>query len=102
MNSITFSNTLMFVIAVNTLALESAPEYTVDNASLTISSEDVSSIAAILNDNGITNFTHNAVETDDEHDNFRNDVEADADALASAGFGSDEDYEHCSYDEGDY
>lgn len=29
---------------------------------------------------------------DDEHDQFRSDVEADADVLASAGFGTDEDY----------
>lgn len=29
---------------------------------------------------------------DDEHDQFRDDVEADADALASAGWGTDEDY----------
>ena len=29
---------------------------------------------------------------DDEHDQFRDDVEADADALASAGWGADEDY----------
>lgn len=28
----------------------------------------------------------------DEHDQFRDDVEADADALASAGYGTDEDY----------
>lgn len=31
---------------------------------------------------------------DDEPDQFRDDVEADADALASAGFGTDEDYGH--------
>ena len=29
---------------------------------------------------------------DDEHDQFRDDVEADADALRSAGWGTDEDY----------
>ena len=29
---------------------------------------------------------------DDEHDQFRSDAEADGDALASAGFGTDEDY----------
>ncbi len=29
---------------------------------------------------------------DDEHDQFRDDVEADADTLRSAGFGTDEDY----------
>ena len=29
---------------------------------------------------------------DDEHDSFRDDVDADADVLRSAGFGTDEDY----------
>jgi hypothetical protein len=29
---------------------------------------------------------------EDEHDQFRDDVEADADALSSAGWGTDEDY----------
>ena len=38
--------------------------------------------------------------SDDEHDQFRSDVEADADVLRSAGFGTDEDYEHSSFDEG--
>lgn len=32
----------------------------------------------------------------EERDAFRNDVEADADALASAGFGDDEDYYPCN------
>ena len=41
-----------------------------------------------------------AEEKDDEHDQFRNDVEADHDALKSAGFGDDEDYEHNLCDEG--
>ena len=36
--------------------------------------------------------------TDEESDQFRNDVEADANALVSAGFGTDEDY-GCYYDE---
>jgi len=36
---------------------------------------------------------------DDEPDQFLTDVEADADALASAGFGTDEDYGY--YGEGD-
>jgi hypothetical protein len=31
---------------------------------------------------------------DEDHDQFRSDVEADADALSSAGYGPDEDYEH--------
>jgi hypothetical protein len=32
-------------------------------------------------------------------DNFRDDVEADADALAGAGYGTDEDYEHPDCDD---
>jgi len=35
-----------------------------------------------------------AVAMDEEHDQFRDDVEADADVLRMAGFGTDEDYEH--------
>ena len=31
-------------------------------------------------------------ESEDEHDPFRSDAEADADVLASAGYGTDEDY----------
>jgi hypothetical protein len=38
-------------------------------------------------------------EDDDEPDDgFRGDVEADADALASAGYGTDEDYGYCGED----
>lgn len=37
----------------------------------------------------------------DREDNFRDDAEADADALASAGMGTDEDYEHPGMDDGD-
>jgi hypothetical protein len=35
---------------------------------------------------------------DDEHDQFRTDAEADGDALASAGMGTDEDYGNASFD----
>lgn len=38
---------------------------------------------------------------EDEHDQFRSDVEADADVLASAGMGTDEDYWVDSYAEGE-
>jgi len=63
-----------------------------------------------MNDELISEFEHNlAAESaaeeltclgdedcclDNEPFDFRNDVEADADALASAGWGTDEDYEH--------
>lgn len=36
--------------------------------------------------------TTEGIDNDDEHDQFRTDAEADADALASAGWGTDEDY----------
>ena len=39
-------------------------------------------------------------EQEAEWDMFRDDVEADADALASAGFGTDEDYGYFGEDEG--
>jgi hypothetical protein len=42
------------------------------------------------------------VTDDDEHDQFRDDVDADADALRSAGFGTDEDYEHRDFDRDDF
>jgi hypothetical protein len=45
---------------------------------------------------------HEVVETfsaeDDEHDQFRSDAEADGDALASAGMGTDEDYGPAAYE----
>lgn len=37
---------------------------------------------------------------DDEHDQFASDAEADADALASAGWGTDEDYDPSVWDSG--
>lgn len=40
-------------------------------------------------------------EPEEREDNFRDDVEADADVLRSAGMGTDEDYEHNLCDEGD-
>jgi len=36
---------------------------------------------------------------DEREDQFRDDVEADADTLASAGWGTDEDYGHFGYDD---
>jgi hypothetical protein len=100
MNStITFTDKGLFLLAVTTLELESTPEYAVDFDNMTIITEDAYSIAAILRDNGIFNFHWSGADefNDDrmypsEPDQFRTDAEADADALASAGMGTDEDY----------
>lgn len=101
-SSITFRDVKLFGMAMTLLALEAAPSYSGDEETLTIDSEDVLTIKALLNDNGIFNFTVEGLD-EDERDQFRTDGEADADALASAGFGTDEDYgsasEHVSDDE---
>jgi hypothetical protein len=100
MNSITFTTKDLFAAAVNTLALDESPSYEVDTAYLTIRSDDLPVIVNILHDNGIFNFVGNV--SDEPFDGFRTDAEADADALASAGFGTDEDYGGCNdygYDE---
>lgn len=90
-SSITFRDAKLFGMAMTLLALEAAPSYSGDEETLTIDSEDVLTIKALLNDNGIFNFTVEGLD-EDERDQFRTDGEADADALASAGFGTDEDY----------
>jgi hypothetical protein len=91
MNSITFDDKSTFASAVGALALESLQPYTVEGDTLTISSNDVHSIIDVLIENGLDGFTA-SFDSNEPWDGFRNDVEADADALASAGFGTDEDY----------
>jgi hypothetical protein len=108
MNStITFHGAKLFGMALNVLALEEAPAYESDSVALTIVSDDILAIETLLNDNGIFFFDVEAADEndrrDDECDQFRHDGEADGDALASAGFGTAEDYgsasEHFSDDE---
>lgn len=99
MNStISFDDVKLFDTAMTVLALEESPSYSGNIDTLTIDSEDVLAIQALLNEHGITQFyVEEADENDrrdDEGDQFRHDGEADADALASAGFGEDEAYEH--------
>lgn len=103
MNStITFDDPKLFDAAMTVLALEETPSYSGNIDTLTIDSEDVLTIKTLLNDNGIFDFVVEGLDYD-ERDPFRTDAEADADALASAGFGTDEDYgsasEHFSEDE---
>ena len=92
MNCISFSDQGLFKVALNTLSLDSTPDYTVDESTLTIWSWDIHAIVDVLIDNGIFNFTRSWNEEDYREDNFRTDAEADGDALKSAGFGTDEDY----------
>ncbi len=104
MNSIIFSNNSLFNSAVTALELDATPVYSIDRDTMTINTDDVVGIVHVLHSFGITDFTwdHDENHDDREGDNFRSDGEADADALASAGMGTDEDYEHNSFDEGDF
>ena len=117
MNFIRFHDAKLFSAAVSVLKLDVTPDYEYDPVELTVCSNQIDDVVAILQDNGVFNFVMDANPSDeerdmqddgrtlgdDEHDQFRHDGEADADALASAGFGTDEDYgsasEHVSDDE---
>jgi hypothetical protein len=91
MNSITFNDKTTFTTFLNTLALESVMPYTVDGDTLTITSEDIHSIIDIAVASRLDDFSAR-FDNEEPFDGFRTDAEADADALASAGFGTDEDY----------
>jgi hypothetical protein len=52
----------------------------------------------VLHNGGISNFICHRADAEPS-DGFLTDAEADADALASAGFGTDEDYGHYGYDD---
>lgn len=94
MNSIIFADSVLFNLAVTALEMDATPMYELDSDTLTINSYDIDAVMDILHDNGIHNFNVKREDDDVREDNFRNDVEADADVLASAGYGTDEDYEH--------
>jgi hypothetical protein len=98
MNSITFADQVLFTIASTALELDATPEYDLDPGYLRIYSDNIDGVVDILHDNGIFNFQVSR-SIDDEHDQFRTDAEADADALKSAGFGTDEDYGYYGNDE---
>jgi hypothetical protein len=91
-SSITFSDKGLFLLAVTALELDSTPQYSVDYDNMTVNADDIDAIVDILHDNGIFNFACYRGDADGEHDQFRSDAEADSDALASAGYGTDEDY----------
>lgn len=99
MNStITFTDKATFETALNALALYSTPPYDAFEADLTISSQDINGIIDVLASAGVEGF--NTKHTDTEpSDGFLTDAEADADALSSAGWGTNEDYGHYGYDE---
>lgn len=109
MNStITFTDKALFLLAVTALELDATPAYEVDFDNMAIivaDDDDALLIVDVLHDNGIFSFVTSNGEFSDERmypsepDHFRTDAEADADALASAGFGTDEDYEHNSVDD---
>jgi len=98
MNSITFSDQVLFTVASTALEIDATPEYELDPGYLRIYSDNIDGVVDILHDNGIFNFQVNRM-IDDEHDQFLTDAEADGDALKSAGFGTDEDYGYYGTDE---
>lgn len=101
MNSITFTDPATFAAAVTSLEVSATPMYVLERDTLTILSDDVDGIVDVLLGDGIDNFTAHFGGEDEPFDGFRTDGEADADALASAGFGTDEDY-RCGEDIGGY
>jgi len=86
-SSITFTEKGLFLLAVTALLHEQG---IVDYDTMTINTDDVDYLVALLHEQGIVDFRSSG--DDNEHDQFRHDGEADADALASAGMGTDEDY----------
>ena len=90
MNStITFIDKISFATALNVLALNSTPNYEVETRSLTIYAEELDGILDVLFKSGITDFRvyRDDLVRDD-------DIDHDADVLHSAGWGTDEEYEH--------
>ena len=90
MNFITFTDLATFDAAVTSLETSDTPPYVLERDNLKILSHDVDSIVDILVDDGISGFMVGL--ENEPGDGFLTDAEADADALASAGFGTDEDY----------
>ena len=96
-SSITFSDSVLFDLALTALELDATPAYDIDPSTLTVYSDDIDGVIDALHDGGIFNFKCHRDDAEPS-DGFLSDAEADADALKSAGWGSDEDYEHYSYD----
>lgn len=96
-SSITFGDSILFKLAINTLELDASPAYEIDTATLTIYSDDIDGLVDVLHDGGIFNFKCHRAD-DEPSDGFLSNAEADGDALKSAGFGTDEDYVGYCYD----
>lgn len=96
-HSLIFTDVSVYNMAVQVLALF-AVVYETDDEGLTINTDNGYYLRDLLEDEGITEF-----EFDHSEDDYQPSEDMDGDhasALASAGFGTDEDYEHNSYDEG--
>jgi hypothetical protein len=89
-SSITFNDKGLFLLAVTALELDSTPRYSVDYDTMTINTDDVDYLVDLLHEQGIVDFGCSI--DGDEHDQFRHDGEADADALRSAGYDDEENY----------
>lgn len=96
-SSITFSDSVLFDLALTTLELDATPVYDIDPSTLTVYSDDIDGVIDVLHNGGIFNFKCHRDDAEPS-DGFLSDAEADADALKSAGWGTDEDYDHYSYD----
>jgi len=96
-SSITFSDSVLFDMALTTLELDATPVYDIDPSTLTVYSDDIDGVIDVLHNGGIFNFKCHRDDAEPS-DGFLSDAEADADALKSAGWGTDEDYDHYSYD----
>jgi hypothetical protein len=99
MNSIVFTEKSNFLSAVSALETNDTPEYSWDDDILTIWCSDINKIIDLLTKDGVSGYTVKHGVDDEPFDGFRYDAEADADALKSAGFGTDEDYGHFGNDE---
>jgi len=91
-SSITFADKGLFSLAATSLELDAGPSYYLDHDNLTIYSEDIDGLVDVLHGDGIFNFRCHRDDAEPS-DGFLSDAEADADALKSAGWGTDEDYE---------
>ena len=93
-STLNFWNRKSYTMALTTLELDNIPYVNSDDVmSITVADDELDSVIDILHGDGIHDFSCDAYQPDedDEGDQFRTDAEADADALASAGFGTDED-----------
>lgn len=92
MNYIKFDHVELYRAAVTVIELDAAPAYELNDDTLSILSEDTEAISDILHANGIFMFEVDEVESERLPGE---DMDGDhASGLASAGFGTDEDYEH--------